>query len=305
MSYIIEKKDEAGNTYLRLNQRTKRGTYRILPNSSQYKYCEKIVLEGFSKLPTGFYTKGGIGLTGAGNFFLGEIYDKYKKKIELKIIPSGTSKMNSRGGKVKITIPHRALSRINSEVRATKKIRNEEVRTQVRQFLSIEFKRQFRMYRDVSPQYSSGSLAQILGRDNIISRLGIEDREKLEEFIPEYFDNIKGTLRAKQKLQIIFDALDAGKKVYFKKVVNEFRLKLKRNVQNEGVWQSFLSEYILILRNTYGEVLEKESISLSGKFPDFMLLDPYNYLDIYEIKKPTTKLLKLDKSRNNYYWDVS
>jgi hypothetical protein len=54
-----------------------------------------------------------------------------------------------------------------------------------------------------------------------------------------------------------------------------------------------------MLRNTYGEVLEKESVSLEGKFPDFMLLDPYSYLDIYEIKKPSTRLLKLDKSRNS------
>ena len=43
---------------------------------------------------------------------------------------------------------------------------------------------------------------------------------------------------------------------------------------------------------------------LQGKYPDFMLLDPYGYLDIYEIKKPSTNLMKLDKSRNNYYWDV-
>lgn len=35
-----------------------------------------------------------------------------------------------------------------------------------------------------------------------------------------------------------------------------------------------------------------------------MLIDPYSYLDVYEIKKPSTRLLKLDKSRNNYYWDV-
>jgi hypothetical protein len=59
-----------------------------------------------------------------------------------------------------------------------------------------------------------------------------------------------------------------------------------------------------VLRNTYGEVLEKESVSLQGKFPDFMLIDPYSYLDIYEIKKPTTVLLRFDKSRNNYYWDT-
>ena len=32
-------------------------------------------------------------------------------------------------------------------------------------------------------------------------------------------------------------------------------------------------------------------------------MNVYNYLDIYEIKRPQTNLLKLDSSRGNYYWD--
>ena len=126
----------------------------------------------------------------------------------------------------------------------------------------------------------------------------------MEDFIPDYLSNIPGTLRAKKKLQVVFDSLDAGKKVYFEKIIKEFKKKLKGRSQNEAIWQKFLSDYILILRNSYGEVLEKESVSLEGKFPDFMLIDPYSYLDIYEIKKPTTNLLKHDRSRNNYYWDT-
>ena len=115
---------------------------------------------------------------------------------------------------------------------------------------------------------------------------------------------VPGTLKAKDKLQVIYNSLDAGRKVYLEKVLLEFRRKLNRQVQNENIWQRFLSEHILILRNTYGEVLEKESVTLQGKFPDFMLIDPYSYLDIYEIKKPTTTLLRHDRSRDNYYWDV-
>lgn len=134
-------------------------------------------------------------------------------------------------------------------------------------------------------------------------KLNTEDREKLEDFIPEYLSRVPGTLKARNKLQIIYDSLDAGRKIYCEKVLKEFRSKLKRKVQNEKIWQKFLSEYILILRNTYGEVLEKESVTLQGKFPDFMLIDPYSYIDIYEIKKPSTTLLRHDKSRNNYYWD--
>jgi hypothetical protein len=302
---IIEKKNEAGETYLRINRQTKKGRYTILPHSSQNKYCQQVNFEGFDRLPSGFYTNDGIGLTGAGVFLLQEIFEKYKKKkVDLTLVATGKPKLDGRGSRVKAVIPHEALSDINADVRATKRARNEEIRAEVRGFLSIQFSSQFSHYSGYTPDYAAGTLAETLKQKNIISRLGVDDREKLEELIPEYLESIKGTLRAKKKLKIIFDTLDAGKKVYLEKVIKEFQTKLKRKIQNEQIWQDFLSENILVLRSTYGEVLEKESITLQGKYPDFMLLDPYSYLDIYEIKKPSTNLLKYDSSRNNYYWDV-
>jgi hypothetical protein len=304
MPNVVEKKNEADEVYFRLNKKTKKGKYTIFPKSSQHKYCERVLLEGFDRLPSGFYTNDGIGLTAAGNFLLQEISNKYGgKKVDLTIVARGQSKLDGRGRKVKATIPHEALTDINGDVRATKRARNEEIRAEVRGFLAAHYKTQFRHYAGSSPKYAAGSLAEVLKQKDILSRLGTDDREYLEEMIPSYLESIQGTLRAKKKLKVIFDTLDAGKKVYLEKVIKEFKAKLKRKVQNEQIWQDFLSENILVLRNTYGEVLEKTSITLSGKYPDFMLLDPYSYLDIYEIKKPTTNLLLLDRSRNNYYWD--
>ena len=51
-------------------------------------------------------------------------------------------------------------------------------------------------------------------------------------------------------------------------------------------------------------VIEKLSISIRGKFPDFMLVNVFGYIDIYEIKKPSTPLLRYDESRDNYFWDT-
>lgn len=48
----------------------------------------------------------------------------------------------------------------------------------------------------------------------------------------------------------------------------EFKTKLRRKIQNEKIWQEFLADNILVLRNTYGEVLEKESVTLRGKYPE-------------------------------------
>ena len=89
MNMIKIKKNEDGKVFCRINSKTKRGQYFILKDTGQYKYCEKIELEGFENLPSGFWTNNGYGLTNAGTFILQEIHDKYGKKIALKIVAPG------------------------------------------------------------------------------------------------------------------------------------------------------------------------------------------------------------------------
>lgn len=304
MSSILEKKSSTGEVFFRINRNTKRGHYVIFDRFSQHKYCEKIFLEGFDHLPSGFYTKDGIGLTASGSYIFQELFYKYKKKVHLTLVAKGPAKLDGRGKTIKVRLPHPSLTDVNAEVRTTKRIKNEEIKAEVRQFLAVNFAKQFKEYKGATPRYAGGTLAEALDQKDLVARLSDDDRLRLEEFIPEYLSSIKGTLKAKNKLKVIFDSLDAGKKVYFEKIIKEFKQKLSRAVQSEIVWQKFLSNYILVLRNTYGEVLEKESVSLQGKFPDFILIDPYSYLDIYEIKKPNTVLMSYDKSRSNYFWST-
>jgi hypothetical protein len=303
MKNTIEKINNDGQLVWKINRKSKIGQYKILKKDGQGKYCSKIRLEGFERLPSGFYRNDGYGLTAGGNILLQEIFNKFGKKVALTITVAGPARLDGRGQMTKAIIPHPALADLNASVRAIKYKRNEETRAVIQNFLGVNF-RQFTVYKGAKPQYAPGSLSATLDYQGIVEKLSVEDRERIEEFIPEYLSKIPGTLKAKKKLQVIYDSIDAGKKVYLGKVLKEFRSKLKRKIQNESIWQTFLSKYILVLRNTYGEVLEKESVSLKGKFPDFMLIDPYSYLDIYEIKKPSTVLLRHDKSRNNYYWDA-
>jgi len=303
MTDVIEHKNQDGEMVYRIDKRARRGEYYILIGDRQGEFVNNpIVIDGFTKLPSGFY-KDGYGLTGGGNLALSEIRDKFDKNIDLTINNTNSSKIDARGKSVKVEFSHRELSKLNEVVRTIKRERNQDMRVEVQHFLGATFN-QFKDLKDAQPGYIPGRLAEILGHGSVISKLSTEDREALENLIPDYLSNIPGTLKAKKKLQVIFESLDAGKKIYLKKVIEEFRKKLERNGKSENVWQKFLSEYILVLKSNYGEVLEKESVSLQGKFPDFMLIDPYGYLDIYEIKKPSTNMLKLDPSRNNYYWDT-
>ena len=240
-------------------------------------------------------------MTGGGSSMLRAIHKKYGKKVKLTIIAAGRSRIDARGKQVSVTLKHADLSSLNQTVRSIKSQRNEEITTATLGFLGAQFS-QFREYKGLSPKYAPGSLAEVLAQPGIKNRLSADDHEELEKFIPEFFSSISGTIRAKKKLKIVYDSLDASKTIYLSKVLDEFRKRLKSNSSNEAVWQKFLAEYILVFRSSYGEVLEKESVSLKGKFPDFMLIDPYGYLDIYEIKKPKTNLMSWDRGRDNYYW---
>lgn len=302
MSKYKEKRDDTGNIIWRVHRRTLNGHYNVNSDSNQHKFCERIALHGFNGKPPGLYDSG-YGFTTAGKFLIQEVSEKYDKKIDLTLAKEGKPYLDARPAKIKLILPGRALSQLNKQVASIKRKRNAEIRHTVQYILSSLF-HQFKEYKDRKPEYSSGRLAEVLSQDGVLKNLGEDDTEKLAEFIPEYIARVPGTIRSRKKLEVVFESLTAGRKVYLEKVVADFRKKLDAGRTTEGTWQKFLSDYILMLRTNYGEVLEKESVSLSGKFPDFMLIDPYSYLDIYEIKTPATDLLRYDPSRNNYYWSA-
>lgn len=302
MTDLIQKKDKAGTIFLEIDPSSKRGTYTIAEASGQHKLCEKINLLGFDASPSGLRTTGGYGLTGAGFFLLQELSGKSGKKIELTLSNKKSAKFSKGRKTIRATIPHPFLLQLNAITRSIKYDKNQQIRAEVRRFLAHHLPKQFGRYKTAKPSYAPGALGRILGNPDVITQLNSEDRKHVEEFIPAYMATIEVNLRGKNKLQVVYDKLDASRKIQFKRVIKEFKRRLKQANQSEASWQQFLSQYILILRTSYGQVLEKESVTLSGKFPDFMLIDPYSYLDIYEIKTPNTSLLGHDKSRNNYYW---
>jgi hypothetical protein len=104
-------------------------------------------------------------------------------------------------------------------------------------------------------------------------------------------------------VKIIAEGLKKTQRVYLEQIIAEYENKLKGK-SSEGIWQTFLRSHILMLLSTYAAVIEKQSVDLDGKYPDFMLVDAYGYLDVYEIKKPQTMVLNFDRSRKNYYWSV-
>jgi len=71
----------------------------------------------------------------------------------------------------------------------------------------------------------------------------------------------------------------------------------------ESWWQSFFQEHLTTILQGYTGCFPKVNISAGRtKFPDFLLGTTMGYLDILEIKKPSTPLLRRGTAGKNYYW---
>jgi hypothetical protein len=146
-----------------------------------------------------------------------------------------------------------------------------------------------------SAVYVPGVLSNILTKD-VLTRLSSEDKTALRAFLPGFISSESiasvNLLKAEAQIQSL------------KELVTDIEKALSEN-KGENWWQTYIKSKILIIQQGYIKALDKINVTVIGtKFPDFSLLTHDSYLDILEIKKPSTSLLKKDESRDNYYWDT-
>lgn len=59
---------------------------------------------------------------------------------------------------------------------------------------------------------------------------------------------------------------------------------------------------MLFFNSSYIQLIEKSNISTKITLPDFLLIDQFQFVDIFEIKRLDFECIKYDKSHDNYYW---
>ncbi|WP_299326397.1 Shedu immune nuclease family protein [Parasphingopyxis sp.] len=272
--------------------------------TEQHELASVIYFHGFDKLPSGFY-RDGYGFT-TGYAVLKALHEKYGKKLELhfdKIKKSGVQKLKT---KTKVTINFNQFDTLQKTIRRIRKERNDEIGDNTNAFLKSQFPNTFRSLKtttELVPEYQGDQLAEILRDPKVLKSLSKSDVEALAEFYPKFVKKESTGVRTIALLDMAGKTKSRTERVYLSKVLKEFENKIGRANLSENDWQKFLRTYILLFNTNYVKSIEKLSVSLGGKYPDFLLLNTFGYLDIFEIKKPTTQLLRYDKSRDNYFWD--
>jgi len=297
---IVEKKRADHSLIYRLDRDRKTGEYHINPDSSQAQYLKVVKIEGFSTFPKTLYPTG-FGFKVSGSQLLKPLYDKYGSKLRITLSASSPSSISKSKTIVRVTINESALVQVNRVVSDVKRKRGNEIKSLVNEFLVDQFPKIFKGLATGLLKYHPNTIADLLSDQNVVASLSDKDKDSLKSVYPTLVDQMEFTLRSTQKVKFISDSIKTSKKVYIEKIIKEFETKLKGS-SSENAWQKFLHTHILTLLNTYAFVVEKQSVEIDGKYPDFMLVDAYGYLDVYEIKKPQTSLLKYDRGRSNYYW---
>jgi len=285
----------------KIDRQKKRGSYFLLPQSPQYKWARRFTLAGFDVLPSGLKSNG-AGFPSRGYLLLRFLAEKFTK-FELIISADGKSGSAKSNGVYRVTLHHDDLRRLLQGLRRIAKRNYEEQRDTVLEILSECFSTHFKQPKRDSRKYESGELAALLEKRQLFDNLAKADIERLGSFFPQFVERYGKSLGKPEKLLAI-SGQHHVELVYLENVIRKYERRLRGESQNEHSWQRFLGDYILLFNTNYASTLEKESIDLRGKYPDFLMVDAYNYLDIYEIKKPSTNLLRHDKSRGNYYWDT-
>lgn len=152
-------------------------------------------------------------------------------------------------------------------------------------------------------KYIKGQLNELVKTYSLkVAALSEEDVESLFSIV-----NMIPSTHALVKSRELLSTKETIDRVFLEDIVTKYEknLELKTDSKRlEDRWQEFFSDNILYFNFGYVERFEKERIQgdKTLNIPDFIMLNTFSYLDIFEIKTHLTQLLGYDKGRKNFYW---
>jgi len=137
---------------------------------------------------------------------------------------------------------------------------------------------------------------------SIVDHLEPDEVEKVLDFIEHL---LKGKYSSAARRRKLFGAAKLKiDEVTLMETINVYEDKLK-NDESEHNWGEFLHKHLYLIDSKYVAVIAQLNVVLGGeRNVDFGLVDSQGYLDLFEIKKPTTNLLAASPDRGNFYWSA-
>lgn len=260
---------------------------------------KKIKIEGFDFLPPEFAEAGYI--RGNVQYYLdkklreGKVTDLIISKIQQDSI-----RKVRRARRYRMVISYRSFKRLKQAITSITTESKREKSGYVDSWFNDVFPSRFRK-NDLSGQTRARRLVNYLDEGSI-RFLRPNDIDRLLEFVENVLEKKYKTAPRRRKL------LNAAKvkidEVALSEVIETFEVLLKGNT-SESQWGEFLQKNLFLVESKYIKIVpELNVVMASARNVDFGLVDSQDYLDLFEIKKPTTRLLARNKDRGNYYWSA-
>lgn len=282
-------------------------------DSRYLKYTDKLTLQGYTDLPAGLYlNKKGYGFGKKGILLLIALKEQLapRKNLEVVIIRKGKKSINNKSANVVVILPCDDVKNLLVKLARINEESNIELKEAVGSFLSTKFPTRIKLSTENFDEYKGGEVAALLRRTKVTEKLNEEDLDSLQNFFPKIFaSSLKGKRKGVKKLRsgLIQKTKRVTDQIFLDEVIKEFEKNLSNASFSENSWQEFLRDKVLRYMSNYVTSIEKQNASIEVSYPDFVMVDVYGFVDVFEIKKHTTPLLSYDSDHENYYWkpDIS
>lgn len=300
--YFYVRYDDAGKEISRVKTYSidsKKAVVSFFPNNMSIKEIE---LPNSTSLPTSLFDDRGFLNDGLGRYLEYRI-GKAGLSIKKIIVEVG---LENKIAKVKsddvMWINFKDLKNLQKRVKM--------IRNQTKEDLGKEFDLfLYQNYPDYfdAPSDHSGRVTRKI--NNIFSNLDEDvvshlEKHHIDTFI-EFFSTIiqkryKSDTHKKKLLSLARVEINS---IPLKELIKEYKTNLDSSL-SENDWSKFLQRNLFLIDPSYIHAFKEIHVTLgaTSRKADFGLVDLKNYLDIFEIKKPETKLLSDSIDRGNHYW---
>lgn len=260
-------------------------------------FLTEIKITGFDKLPKEFPEKGYI--KGGLAYYLDKKF-KAQKILSIEISKDKKSELIKQGKVNRLVLNYQQFALICKGVSSI----IYESKVEKSNYIDDSFYSIFpKKFQSRCESWRNNARKVITNLDTrIIPHIKNEESEVLINFFESFIEKRYKSDDAKRKLfrfaKIKIDDIAINQ------IITEFKELLQKNAP-EAKWGVHLKRNLFLIDSKYIKVIPEINVMLAGaRKVDFGLVDTQGYMDIFEIKKPSTPLLAKSQDRGNYYWST-
>lgn len=296
---IIEKKTKEGTTVWKIDRQKKYYEYVFNPKGAQGKVIKKLVFSGYTKKPTSL-NENGFGFSRALKSFYYTLSETFEEIESITISDTVETKITKKSKQINITITKNDYEEYLASCNEIYRENSSRLKEASWRGLSRLFPKIFPVWN--KSEYIKNTISKALQTDDIINNLSIQDIQEIAKIIPSLMDKSTAINKTVLDKMLFTDIRNKATKIKLTSIIQRYEDLLSKKTQKESDWQTFLKDNMLFFNSSYIQLIEKCNISTKITLPDFILIDQFQFVDIFEIKRPDFECIKYDKSHDNYYW---